>query len=295
MNRRGIALVLGLYVIMVLSVLSASYLYKQVNMSFLSNRYADSTQAFWVAEGGIQAARNNNLTQSSISGAIGAGSFVANIANINSSDYYEVVSTGTVGNITRTIDAVVSTRDVDADKFPFGIESTVAINFKGSSTVYGENTPKPVAKKTRDPEYYKQNSNFSFADLFCFSTTEIKSISTIYNNTWPSGNISGINWVIAPSSHFNGNVAGSGILIVEGDLRITGTINFDGIIYVIGELDMAGTAYVGGAILAESAATFDTDITGTADIEHSITKISVALDNIKYRSPQIVSWKELQE
>jgi len=294
MNKRGSALILGLFVIIVLAVLSSSFLYKQINQSFLFNRYADSTRALWVAEAGLQEARNS-LPTAPAPGNVGGGSYVVTVIDINASGkYYNIISTGTVGSISRTIDAVVSTRDVSSDKFPYGIESTVDIDFRGSSMVYGENTPTPVAPKTRDPEYYKQNSTFGFADLFAFSTAEIKALSTVYDNTWPSGTISGINWVIAPSSNFNGNVSGSGILIVQGNLRITGTIDFDGIIYVIGTLDMAGTCNIQGAILAESAATVDTTVTGTADIEHNAAKITTALDNVQYRSPQIVSWKEMQ-
>ena len=293
MNKQGSALIMGLFVVLVLSILTSTFLYKRVNQNFLSLRYADEIQALWAAEAGIHAVRNNNLLASAVSGSVGDASYSAVIDQIGTSDYYHVVATGTKGAVSRIVETVISTREVDATKFKYGVESTVSIDFKGSSIVYGENTTKPVPDKYRDPEYYHENSTFSFADLFCFSTDEIKSLSTIYNGSWPSGNISGVNWVIAPSNHFNGNVYGTGILIVEGDLRITGTIDFDGIIYVIGELDMAGTSLVSGAVLAESAATVDTLLTGTCDVEHNTTKIQNALDLIKYRSPQIVSWKEL--
>ena len=294
MNKKGVALILGFFVIVVLAVLSASYLYKEVNQSFLFNRYIDSARALWLAEAGIQAVRNDNLDQSYVSGTLGGGSFGVNITNINSSQYYHVVSSGTFGSISRIIDAVVSTRNVTSTKFPYGVESSVDIEFKGSSVVYGENTTRPVPDKYRDPNYYKANATFSFVDLFGFSTTEIKGLSTIYNNTWPSGNFTGLNWVIAPSSKFNGDASGSGILIVQGNFKVNGHINFDGIIYVIGELEMMGTAYVNGAVLAESAASVDTTLTGTCDIEHNATTINTALDNVRYRSPQVVSWKEMQ-
>ncbi|HOU36446.1 MAG TPA: hypothetical protein PK562_04170 [Candidatus Omnitrophota bacterium] len=293
MNKRGSALIMGLFVVLVLSILTSTFLYKRVNQNFLSLRYADEIQALWAAEAGIQAVRNNNLLSSVVTGTTGNATYSATSDQIGMSDYYHVVSTGTSGTVSRTVETVISTREVDATKFKYGVESTVTINFKGSSTVYGENTTRPVPSKYRDPEYYHQNSTFSFADLFCFSTDEVKSLSTVYNGSWPSGSISGVNWVVAPSNHFKGNVYGSGILIVEGDLRVTGTIDFDGIIYVMGELDMAGTAIVGGAILAESSATVDTTLTGTCDVEHNTTKIQAALDLIKYRSPRVVSWKEL--
>ncbi|MDD5347467.1 MAG: hypothetical protein PHT59_02495 [Candidatus Omnitrophica bacterium] len=292
MNNKGMILVLSLFIILILAVLSSSFLYKQVNQSYLSNRYADSVQALWAAEGGLQAARDDNLDQSFVSGTLGSGSYLANITRIGTSNYYEIVSRGTAGGVVRTVKAVVSTRDVDASKFKYGLESNVDIQLKGASTVWGENTTQPVPPKTHDPDYYKENSIFSFADLFGFSTTEIRGLSTVYNQTFPSGNFTGINWVIAPGSKFTGDVYGSGILIVEGDFRIAGTVAFDGIIYVIGELDMSGTSFVSGAILAESAANVDTTVTGTADIEHNTTKIQTALDNVAYRSPRIVSWQE---
>jgi hypothetical protein len=193
---------------------------------------------------------------------------------------------------------------VPAGNFPYGVESSVDIKFQGSSKVFGENTTTPVPAKYRDANYYKENSTFSFPNLFGYTKNEVKAMSTFYNNTWPSGNVTDTNdppkpiWVQAPTSNFNGNVYGSGILIVEGDLKITGTIDFDGIIYVIGKLFMAGTAYLRGAILAESAATVDTTLTGTADVEHNTTAIINALEALKRTTsfpPKVVSWKEASQ
>ncbi|MCX7927116.1 MAG: hypothetical protein N2606_03150 [Candidatus Omnitrophica bacterium] len=294
-DNRGMVLVLSFFVILILAGLASSFYYKQINHMFLVRRYINSTRALWAAEAGIQDVRDNKLNGSSVSGTVGNANYTATINRIGLTNYYQVVSQGTAGNITRVVKAVVSTRDVDSNKFKYGIESNVDIIFKGSSKVWGENTtPNPPPAKTRDPNYYKENSIFSFADLFGFSTTEIKSLSNIYNQTFPSGNFSGINWVIAPKTRFTGNVYGSGILIIEGDCRIAGTINFDGVIYVMGELDMSGTSFVNGSILVESAANVDTTVSGTADIQHNYTKISQALDNIRFRSPRIVSWEEVR-
>jgi type II secretory pathway pseudopilin PulG len=295
MNNKATALILALFVILVLGILSSSFLYKQINQSFLANRYTDSVQALWAAESGVQAARsNNNLTHSSLGGTVGAGSFAVDISQIGSSNYYRVVSTGTMGGVARTIDSVVSTRDVNASKFRYGLEASGEIDFKGATSVWGENTtPNPPPSKTYDPEYYKENSTFGFADLFSFSSAEIKDLSTVYVDAFPGAGFSGINWIDDPDAHYNGDIDGSGILIINGSVRITGTIDFDGIIYVIGELDMAGTAYVNGSILAESGANVDTTVTGTADIQHNRDKIAEALSVLAFRSPQVVSWKEL--
>ena len=295
---------MGLFIIVVISILTSTFLYKRVNQNFSAIRYANEIQALWVAEGGVQDVRSDILHTSPLSGTVGEGNYTAQINFIgtnNTSDYYYVVSTGWFNSVSRAIEAVIQliTTRVDAGKFKYGVESTVEIDFKGSSQVYGETTVmEPFPAKTRDPDYYLENSSFSFTDLFGLSTNEIKALSMVapnqyFNKTWPSGNISGVNWVEAPSSNFNGNVEGSGLLIIEGNLKVTGNIIFDGIIYVIGKLDMAGTALISGAILAESAATVDTTLTGTCDVEHNSTKIQSALDLIATQSTQVVSWKEL--
>jgi hypothetical protein len=321
MNRQGSALILGLLVILVLAVLSSSFLYKQINHSFVTNRYADSTRALWVAESGLRVVNNAALCDSCTSSQVnvGQGYYVRNITKIgevseiinatasNTTSYYAVNSTGTVSGISRTIDGVVnakvSTLSIPAGNFPFGVESSADIKFQGSSRVFGENTTTPVPAKERDTEYYKENSNFSFPDLFGYAKNDIKAMSAFYNNTWPSGNVTDTNdpprpiWVKAPSSNFNGNVHGSGILVVEGDLKVTGQIHFDGIIYVIGKLFMAGTAYIKGAILAESGITDDTTLTGTADVEHNTTAVTAALEILRRNtafSPKVVSWKEVR-
>ncbi len=316
MNKRGSPLILSLFVVVVLAGLSAVFLYKQINQSFLANRYADSTRAFWIAEAGLQDVISTSLAAGS-SGPfpLGGGNYacvidpgtsetvVINSTSTRVTTYYPVHSTGTFGGVERPINAlvkqIVDSNKVPAGNFPFGVQSTVNIEFKGSSTVAGETSPDPLPAKYRDPDYYAENSVFSFLDLFGYSSTAVKTMceenSNFYNNTWPSGNITGVTWVTAPSSNFNGNAYGSGILIIEGDLRVTGTIDFDGIVYVMGELNMAGTATITGSVLAESAATVDTTVTGTANILHNSTIIENALEYLKqdtYFDPEVVSWQE---
>ncbi len=318
MNKKGSVLIISLLVLLALAGLSAGFLYKQVNQSFLVNRYSDSTRAFWIAEAGIQSILATDLAEGSRGNSLGQGNYTCYIhpgesetVVINSTatritSYYPVNSIGTFGLVNRQINAVVK-QIVDSNKMPagsfqYGIESTVDIELKGSSTVSGETSPDPLPAKYRDANYYKQNSVFSFINLFGYSSADLKAMCVaggenmgFYNNTWPSGNITGVTWVTAPSSNFNGNAYGSGVLIVEGDLKITGTIDFDGIIYVMGDLDMAGTATLSGSVLAESAATVDTTITGTANIIHNSTKIENALEYLRretYFPPEVVSWQE---
>ncbi len=319
MNKKGSVLIISLLVIIALAGLSAVFLYKQVNQSLLVNRYSDSTRAFWLAEAGIQNIRsitsvlvvgpsgNISLGQGNYAYIINAGESVFNATTNTTKTYYPVNSRGVFGGVRRQINVVVeqnvTTTEIPAGNFPYGVQSTVEIEFKGSSTVAGETSPDPLPAKYRDADYYEENSVFSFPALFGgYSTNEVKALCmagggsfNFSNNTWPSGNITGVTWVTAPSSNFNGNAYGSGILIVEGNLRVTGTIDFDGIIYVLGELNMAGTATVTGSVLAESAATVDTTVTGTANILHNTTVIENALAYFEREDPEapnVLLWQE---
>ncbi len=61
-----------------------------------------------------------------------------------------------------------------------------------------------------------------------------------------------------------GNVTGSGILIITGDLDIHGTITFNGLVYVLGSLTVTGTATINGAIMVKGSST--TELKGTCNI-----------------------------
>ena len=81
---------------------------------------------------------------------------------------------------------------------------------------------------------------------------------------------------------------GSGILIVEGDLTITGG-TFNGIIWVDGDLDVSGNAVVNGAVFVEGEAEF----TGTPNFGYNQDEIDDALDFSYPPLPyEINSWRE---
>jgi Tfp pilus assembly protein PilX len=63
---------------------------------------------------------------------------------------------------------------------------------------------------------------------------------------------------------FNGNVTGSGILVITGDIKIAGNIDFKGLVYILGSLTVTGSATVDGAIMVKGAST--TTVTGNATV-----------------------------
>lgn len=56
MNKRGIALILGFAVIMILAILGSVIISRSINESRIAKRYTESVQAFWLAEAGVNRA-----------------------------------------------------------------------------------------------------------------------------------------------------------------------------------------------------------------------------------------------
>ncbi len=95
-------------------------------------------------------------------------------------------------------------------------------------------------------------------------------------------------------THLSGTIDGAGILIVNGDLQITGTFHFEGLVIVIagGDLVVTGTGrsiIYGSVVLAGSGASSEVDYGGHASIRYSSQALLSAADSISGLS----SWREL--
>lgn len=91
---------------------------------------------------------------------------------------------------------------------------------------------------------------------------------------------------------FTGNGGGAGLLVVTGDLTISGTFNWYGVVVVLGRLDAgAGTANIrGGVILGPNCSLLD--IRGTCDLEFSAAAVALAT-NLTGRYVAFNGWQEI--
>ena len=86
--------------------------------------------------------------------------------------------------------------------------------------------------------------------------------------------------------------SGSGILVVDGNLTITGG-HFSGIIWVIGGLRVSGNPVIDGAIFVESGAEVDTTLTGNPTVSFDANAVSDAFGFIpSISTAHVISWKE---
>jgi hypothetical protein len=95
-------------------------------------------------------------------------------------------------------------------------------------------------------------------------------------------------------THLSGTVDGAGILVVNGDLQLTGTFHFEGLVIIVsdGDLIVTGTGrsiLFGSVVLAGSGSSSEVDYGGHASILYSSKALSYAADTLA----GLDSWKEL--
>ena len=83
------------------------------------------------------------------------------------------------------------------------------------------------------------------------------------------GNESKIIYIDNPgkTAKITSNGAGRGILVITGDLTVSGTFLWEGMIYVMGALDGNGTVDIYGTIMAQNTIDFSGNVTGVGSIE----------------------------
>lgn len=183
---------------------------------------------------------------------------------------------------------------------------TNAIEAEGSITVGGSADIFPEPQE----DYIEQYADVNFEDIFGMTKTELKDIArnhfpdTYYGDDpdevpFSNDPATGLTWIDSPdaesqvTSSFGGE-NGWGILIVEGDFKITGG-NFSGIIYVTGDMNVAaGNPVIEGGIFVECGATIDTTILGNATITFSADAAGDAFAYMSSSLPAMVeNWQEV--
>lgn len=268
-----------------LSILGSGLLWRSFSESNVVQRHANSCAAFWLAEAGIARAINS-FPQSPINDILGDANHTYSTQTaqvVGFIDRFAITSIGTVtlpsgSTITRTVEAVV--RQPQFGAVDNAITATGDVIVGGAAQVNGN---------------IDDNSTFNFEDIFDLTQAQVKAQADHFyldppNDVEP---VDGITWIemtpgeelVISSNLWNG----SGILIVEGDLKIAGG-DFSGILWVTGTLQFtAGNPDMFGAIFVDCGAS-DTVVLGTAEITHDPVAIAESLGSI---SPVSISWSEL--
>jgi len=301
MNRRGIALIFALLVVLVLSILLSIFFFKSINENNLVNRYVNSVRAFWVAEAGVaEAIKNlpNTYTNDTL------GNYYYNATTTTFGSYYNITSIGTVGlpnggYIRRTVKVVAGTGTVNASKFQYALAAANDLCFGGKGSCNKQ------ATEFIDPDvcnghpcWVENDTTINFRDLFGYEQSEIEQIARHYNSTNFNASLNNETvWVdVDPDSTLmvTGSLTGRGILIINGSVHFGGTYQFSGIVYVLGTLTARGTFDSYGTVMVASTSDIDNSVNGNPDFYYNTTEITNALNLLANNFVHIVSWRETQ-
>ncbi len=302
-NKSGGILVVVMLIMVVISILTVG-MFKLYEADAVEAVYVDkSSQAFWLAESGMQRALDKLRTDNSyrnspyvLSETVGSGSYAASVAiDAYSNSTWNIVATGTVGNVSRilTLDPYLFAEvgyalmsldgdgqldrngTIDDDVYCYG---TLDANGRFIPNINGEVN----ALDTDNIDYTPLTGNDKVemeinAPITNFTgytpTSPIPTTNVVYNgstNTYID--LTGGDVVVAGDYDWNSSTIpyvegtfGSGTLIVDGDLTIKNGIAHD---FVIGD---GGHVYVDGNISAGKDGDFGENVvlytTGDMDLQ----------------------------
>ena len=278
-------------VVSVLIILATAFSARSIGEKRVADKERDTIQALWLAEAGLDRAIVE-LPNTPLSGTLGTGLAYSTQTTALTASRYLITSTGGVPSTTvnpdnaiRKVSAIIERllNPASSGNITSAITASGDVEIKGSAVVNGT---------------VREEAVFTFEQVFGISKDAMKNDAT-HLYTDPANNITPVDhttWVdIKTTTEMkisDSGWSGSGILVVNGNMTITGG-TFSGIIWVIGTLRVSGNPVINGAIFVESGAEVDTTITGSPTISFDSNAVSSAFGFIpSYLAPYLVNWKE---
>lgn len=290
-KEKGSVLAITTSFVLAFTMLGFAAIYFSGVQSQEAERKVASAKAFWLAEAGVERAfaRMPEILFNACD-ALGEGSYCVSTQNYtyanntNSTNRWNITSTGFVTPVNRTIYAEVGANVWRA------ITTTGTLSGPGAGGLDDQIDPDGS---------YEENANFTFEGIFNISQTTMFNMRTSYppadiNPSTPDGII----WV-QPGDVKITNAWGdhAGIMVVNGNLTMEGGL-FTGIIWVNGGCKMVnGNDVTDGAVFVNDTLNGETKITGTSTLTFSREAIDNAFSLINTNSPSsvhnIVFWQEV--
>lgn len=269
-------------------------------------RKVASTQAFWIAEAGIQRAASR-LSQGNLgfilNGFLNQGNYNVNVTPTNPLD---------PDPVRWNIDSVGNQQPIAKEIL---VEYGPAL-LKGLESEYLQSINKEQNVPSRE-----ENVTLNFSDFFDFNISNMtqsqkdntpfgtnctvgNKVVTYYPIPTPSKHLpdyySGISYIDS-TTHSNQetipNLAGDGLVIIQvrdgTGLSINGGGNFNGIVWIQGKLDGLGSTVINGAVLVDCGTQLTT-VSGNAQIYYNQTAIDDAFKNLRINKFAVVSWEEVK-
>ncbi len=219
MNKRGIALIVTFMVIVVLTILSVATISRSVSERFIAQRYAESMQAFWLAEGGLAVAyrgleenwdgyttgipRSNVFSQSFENGSFSVDIEVGPLPNT-----VKVISKGPKGTSERTIEEIIrGTVGSGLPGFDFAVLAAGNLLLEGNASIQNQDV------------YVNGNFEVRSTDAISGGDAHAKGNATFSGGGSVTGNVNA-----------NGNITVNSGSTITGDATSKATVNNNGTI-----------------------------------------------------------------
>jgi hypothetical protein len=255
MNKRGVVLIICYIVIVVLSLLAGAFLTRSISERSVASKYFDSTQAFWLAEAGVNKAlvqlRNDYGNFSAISPTtLGPGEYSYPTITSSGSNNRTVTASGFVPSassavkITRVIEAIMSKR-IPTGFYDYAIYAAGDLERKGN--VNGKVIYAGTATGSyKDPQPTSETPDSSISPLASLDFDWLRTLSKGQLHEDGTNNYH-------DADHLNGPFPASfwyspgvpNVVFLEGSLTLGGGDTAAGF-FVVGGGDVVYDATIGG-------------------------------------------------
>ena len=308
-NNKGGTLLISCLAVMFLTIIAGAYVLCGTTEGKMAHRYNSSSEAFWLADGGLQRALRA-LALSPVSIPTTSPAVLSETLNTdhnysviyysepNTQDRWTATSVGTANGITRTV-----TGDIGKYDIANALTSTGNVAINGNIDING--TVVGNAAFTFESVF----NGWGYQD-FCNNATHkypsninCSTATGTGNNGYNNGStISGITIVNFDSNQPNLSLnSGSGMVIVDSrsstnatpTVSVNSNINFSGIIWIIGNATINGNGDIHGAVFVNGNATVGN---GNANVTYDAAAINSAVSNFgstfTSKAPYVLSWGE---
>lgn len=291
MNKKGIALILGFMVVTILTILGGAILSRSISEAKIVQRHIESTQAFWLAESGVNCALNELRSNYAVTGTnlwpavLGQGGYYADVADvaINGQTCKRVTAHGFIPAVgvvraERIIEAIMS-RYIPPGFYDNAVYSAGTVDFNGNSFTVANNESAPddkavlyagafeVQKPGNITGQYTQDATISPLALLDFE--QVRTISHGQGNVYDAARLDDVKkgtdsfpasfWYSAPTDPADPTTGVPNVIYVEGDLTLNGSIGTIGGFFV-----------VAGDVITNPSAVYDATINGNGQIQGAI-------------------------
>lgn len=257
MIKRGIALVFSLIAIAVLTVLGVASISRSVSERYLAQRSVESNQAFWLAEAGVEDGRlqlSQDWDNRSSSGdTLGAGSYNFTIYDTDGggnplpSTQLRIVSTGSVGDVSRPVEIIV---DAFAEAYQYAVFGVTLVELKEGVTIHGDLYVDGDVEVQAGASIVKEDDSVSPADPNAYNADVYYTGAILGVEGTVEGDLISTTEVVSPPTFDWDELKADADFPMDDGTTLSGTLT-DGVYYITGDVKIEDVTLNQGAIISE--------------------------------------------